>query len=68
MSEAIRKSAAAKAGICDRLLRCMENAQRPIMDEEHPLDPLSPYAVSKLAAEQMCKVYSTVWFGCNDSS
>lgn len=37
------------------------NAQRPIMDEDHPLDPLSPYAVSKLAAEQLCKVYGQLY-------
>lgn len=36
------------------------NAQRSVMDEEHPLDPLSPYAVSKLAAEQMCKLYAQI--------
>lgn len=35
-------------------------AQRELMDEDHPLDPLSPYAVSKLAAEQLCKVYAQV--------
>lgn len=37
------------------------NAQRPIMDEDHPLDPLSPYAVSKLAAEQLCKNYAQLY-------
>lgn len=33
-------------------------AQKQDMDEDHPLDPLSPYAVAKLAAEQMCKLYA----------
>lgn len=37
------------------------NAQRPIMDEDHPLDPLSPYAASKLAAEQFCKNYAQLY-------
>lgn len=37
------------------------NAQRPVMDEDHPLDPLSPYAVSKLAAEQLCKNYAQLY-------
>ena len=37
------------------------NAQRPIMDEDHPLDPVSPYAVSKLAAEQLCKNYAQLY-------
>lgn len=36
-------------------------AVTPKMDENHPLDPLSPYAVSKLGAEQMCKVYAQVY-------
>lgn len=36
-------------------------AAAPKMDESHPLDPLSPYAVSKLAAEQLCKVYAQIY-------
>ena len=28
------------------------------IDEEHPKNPLSPYAVSKLAAEELIKIYS----------
>jgi dTDP-glucose 4,6-dehydratase len=36
-------------------------AQRAVMDEDHPLDPLSPYAVSKLAAEQLCKNYAQLY-------
>ena len=28
------------------------------IDEEHPLNPLSPYAASKLSAEAYCKAYS----------
>ena len=36
-------------------------AQRMLMDEDHPLDPQSPYAVSKLAAEQMCKNYAQIY-------
>lgn len=32
------------------------------ISEEHVLDPLSPYAVSKMAAEQMLKVYAQVFF------
>jgi len=40
------------------------SAQKPLMDEDHPLDPLSPYAVAKLAAEQMCKLYAQL-FGLN---
>lgn len=37
------------------------SARMPKMDEDHPLDPLSPYAVSKLAAEQMCKNYAQLY-------
>ena len=33
-------------------------AVKEMMDEDHPIDPLSPYAVAKLAAEQMCKLYA----------
>jgi len=36
-------------------------AATPKMDENHPLDPLSPYAVSKLGAEQICKVYAQIY-------
>jgi len=36
-------------------------AVREMMDEDHPLDPLSPYAVAKLAAEQMCKLYTELY-------
>jgi nucleoside-diphosphate-sugar epimerase len=36
------------------------SAKTPLMSEEHPLDPLSPYAVSKLAAEQLCKNYQQI--------
>lgn len=36
-------------------------ATTPKMDENHPLDPLSPYAVSKLGAEQICKVYAQLY-------
>lgn len=36
-------------------------AMTPKMAESHPLDPLSPYAVSKLGAEQMCKVYAELY-------
>lgn len=36
-------------------------AQEEAMSETHPLDPLSPYAVSKLATEQMLKVYSQLY-------
>lgn len=36
-------------------------AVRDVMDEDHPLDPLSPYAVAKLAAEQMCKLYAQIY-------
>jgi UDP-glucose 4-epimerase len=31
------------------------------IDEEHPLSPESPYAVSKLAAEKYCLAYHTVY-------
>ena len=37
------------------------NARHQVMDEGHPLDPLSPYAVSKLAAEQMCKNFAQLY-------
>jgi dTDP-glucose 4,6-dehydratase len=38
------------------------SAQYPIISEDdHPLDPLSPYAVSKLASEQFCKVYAQLY-------
>lgn len=37
------------------------NAQMPRMNEDHPLDPLSPYAVSKLSAEQMCKNFAQLY-------
>lgn len=37
------------------------NAQFPYMTEDHPLDPLSPYAASKLSAEQFCKVYAQLY-------
>jgi nucleoside-diphosphate-sugar epimerase len=37
------------------------SARTPIMSEDHPLDPLSPYAVSKLGAEQMCKLYAQLY-------
>lgn len=36
-------------------------AQMPAMDEDHPTDPISPYAVAKLAAEQMCKNYAQIY-------
>lgn len=31
------------------------------INEEHPLDPLSPYAVSKLAVEKLCRVYNRLY-------
>lgn len=31
------------------------------IDEEHPTNPNSPYGVSKLAAEQYCKIFSRVY-------
>jgi UDP-glucose 4-epimerase len=34
------------------------NGQRMPMDEDHPFDPLSPYGVSKLAAERYVRVYA----------
>jgi dTDP-glucose 4,6-dehydratase len=37
------------------------SARAELMDENHPLDPISPYAVSKLAAEQMCKNYAQLY-------
>lgn len=37
------------------------SARQQVMSEDHPLDPLSPYAVSKLAAEQMCKNYAQLY-------
>lgn len=37
------------------------SARMQKMAEEHPLDPLSPYAVSKLATEQMLKVYAQLY-------
>ena len=37
------------------------NARHQVMDEGHPLDPLSPYAVSKLSAEQFCKNYAQLY-------
>lgn len=37
------------------------SAQRSVMDEDHPLDPISPYAVSKLTAEQLCKNYAYLY-------
>jgi len=36
-------------------------ARHQKMDEGHPLDPQSPYAVSKLAAEQLCKNYAQLY-------
>ena len=32
-------------------------AQRTPQNENHPTDPASPYALSKLAADKLCKVY-----------
>lgn len=37
------------------------SARTEKMTEDHLLDPLSPYAVSKLAAEQMCKNYAQLY-------
>jgi nucleoside-diphosphate-sugar epimerase len=37
------------------------SARTPKMSEEHLTDPLSPYAVSKLAAEQMCKNFAQLY-------
>jgi len=37
------------------------SARYPKMTEDHPLDPLSPYAVSKLSAEQFCKTYGQLY-------
>lgn len=37
------------------------SARTEVMGEDHPLDPLSPYAVSKLAAEQLCKNYAQLY-------
>lgn len=37
------------------------SARHMTIDEGHPLDPLSPYAVSKLAGEQWCKVYAQLY-------
>jgi len=31
------------------------------IDEEHPVNPLSPYAASKFAAENYCQMYHTVY-------
>lgn len=35
-------------------------AQTEAISEQHVLNPMSPYAVSKLAAEQMCKLYREI--------
>lgn len=37
------------------------SARMAFMAEDHPLDPISPYAVSKLAAEQLCKNYAQLY-------
>jgi nucleoside-diphosphate-sugar epimerase len=37
------------------------SAQASKMSEDHLTDPLSPYAVSKLSAEQMCKNYAQLY-------
>ena len=31
------------------------------LDEKHPLNPLSPYALSKIIGEQYCKIYSELY-------
>tara|TARA_Y100001972_G_C7645337_1_gene324271 strand:- start:315 stop:1211 length:897 start_codon:yes stop_codon:yes gene_type:complete len=31
------------------------------MDESHPINPLSPYALHKLVGEQYCKLYSNIY-------
>ena len=31
------------------------------MDENHPINPLSPYALHKLVGEQYCKLYSNIY-------
>lgn len=36
------------------------SAREELMSEDHSIDPLSPYAVSKFAAEQMCKNYAQI--------
>jgi len=37
------------------------NPVRLPVDEEHPAKPLSPYGVSKLAAEHYCRVFHEVY-------
>ena len=36
-------------------------AQRVPQDLRHPTDPTSPYALSKLAADKLCQVYSEIY-------
>ena len=31
------------------------------IDEKHPINPLSPYALHKLIGEQYCKLFSTLY-------
>ena len=37
------------------------NPKRTPIDENHPTDPLSPYALHKLIGEQYCKMYSKIY-------
>lgn len=37
------------------------NPQRVPMDEEHPVEPLSPYGISKLTGEKYCRAYSELY-------
>lgn len=36
-------------------------AQQPRIDEHHPLEPTSPYAASKVAADRMAMAYHGTW-------
>lgn len=36
-------------------------AQRDAIDEQHPLEPTSPYAASKLAADRMASAFHRTW-------
>jgi UDP-glucose 4-epimerase len=55
--QAVRKAKTVKKMIYASSSSIFGNPQRPMLNEDHPLNPTSPYGVSKLAGEKYCLAF-----------
>lgn len=55
--EAVRQNDSIKRVVCTSSSEIYGTAQHPQIDEGHPLNPSTPYAASKLAADRYCYAY-----------